>query len=396
MKEALEGVRIVDLSGYLAGPFCTMILADMGAEVIKVEEPSKGDGSRRWGPPFIKGESVYFMSVNRNKKSITLNLKEKVGIQILKKLVRRADVFVENYRAGTTRGLGIDYGRLARVNPKLVYCSISGYGQEGPLSDRPAYDLTAQAMGGVMDLTGYEDGPPAKVGIAIGDLAAGLFAAIGILAALRARTLSKKGQFIDISLLDSQIALLTFQAGNFLNTGEVPRRLGTAHPNIAPYQAFVAGDGSYFVIAVGNDNLWVSFCRALGLTQLVTDKRFATNPDRVTNKEELARLLTKHFSSKPAAHWLRLIEGVGVPCAPINTLKDVFSNEQTLYREMIREIQHPKAGRVKVAGPAIRMSMTNPRLSRYPPMLGEHTSELLRELGYSASKVREMKAAGII
>ena len=392
----MDGVRIVDLSGYLAGPFCTMILGDMGAEVIKVEEPSKGDGSRRWGPPFINGESVYFMSVNRNKKSITLNLKNQVGVQILKKLVRKADVFVENYRAGTTRGLGIDYPQLSQLNPKLIYCSISGYGQEGPLSDKPAYDLTAQAMGGVMSLTGYEDGPPAKVGIAIGDLAGGLFATIGILAALRARTTTDNGQFIDISLMDSQVALLTFQAGNYLNTGEVPKRLGTAHPNIAPYQAFVAGDGSYFVIAVGNDSLWVSFCEATGLTHLVKDRRFATNPDRVSNREELARILTKHFSSEPAKHWLQLIDDAGVPCAPINTLNEVFDNEQTVYRKTVREIQHPKAGKVKVVGPAVRMTKTNPEISHYPPILGEHTKELLRELGYSTFEIDQMRSDGVI
>lgn len=394
--DALNGIHVLDLTSYLAGPYCTMILADLGAEVIKVEEPSKGDGSRKWGPPFVNEESVYFMSVNRNKKSVTINLKDKTGIQILKELVREADVFVENYRVGTTTSLGVDYQQLAQVNPKLVYCSISGYGQDGPLSDKPAYDLTAQAIGGVMSLTGYGDGPPAKAGIAIGDLTAGLFAAIGILAALRARAVSNNGQLVDISMMDSLVSLLTFQAANYLNTGQVPTRLGTAHHNISPYQAFAAGGGSYFVVAVGNDSLWVRFCEAIGLSHIVKDKRFATNPDRVTNREELARILEKHFSLKPAKHWLRLIEAAGVPCAPINTLREVFDNEQVIYRKMIREIQHPKAGRVKVVGPAIRMNTAVPEISSYPPILGEHTVELLGKLGYSALETREMKTKGII
>jgi crotonobetainyl-CoA:carnitine CoA-transferase CaiB-like acyl-CoA transferase len=395
LKGAIEGVRVLDLTSYLSGPYCTMLLGDLGAEVVKVEEPGKGDGSRAWGPPFVGGESTYFMSINRNKKSVTLNLKTEDGRRALLRLAERADVVVENYRVGVVKKLGIDYEAVKGVNPSIIYCSISGFGQDGPHSQKPAYDLVAQAMGGVMGLTGYEDGPPVKVGIAMADLTAGMFAAVGILAALHRRDRTGTGQFIDVAMLDGQVSLLTFVAGAYLATGEVPKRLGTAHPSIAPYQAFRAGDGSYFVLAVGTDKMFADFCEAVGL-DLASDSRFSTNSERVKNRAELVRILEGHFASKPASHWLSVIERAGVPCAPINTLDRVFSDPQVAHRRMVREVDHPKAGRVKLLGPPIRMSESDPEIRAPPPTLGQHTEEMLLSVGYSKEEILRLREKGVV
>ncbi len=393
-EQALQGIRILDVTEYLSGPYCTMMLADLGAEVVKIERPESGDGSRQWGPPFVHGESAYYLSINRNKKSVTLNLKSDRGKQILHKLVPSFDVFIENYTPGTAERLGVDYATLSGINHRLVYCSISGFGQDGPYRERPMYDIVGQAMSGFMSLTGEKDQPPVKAGVAISDICAGMYAAIGILAALRARDKTKRGQMIDISLLDGMISWLSYQAGNFFATGVPPERLGSAHPSIAPYQAFKAAD-SYFVIAVGNDGQWKKFCEALGLNELMTDARFATNPDRVQNRNELVPILERVFATKPSKVWLEAIEAAGIPCGPVNTLNEVFADRQVHHRRMSQEVQHPKAKRINVLGPPIRLSDTPASIRGHPPMLGENTKEVLTTLGYTYEEIEKLKKDGV-
>lgn len=331
-----------------------MMLADLGADVVKVEQPSRGDGSRQWRPPFIEGESGYFLSINRNKKSITLNLKSPKGLEVLHKLVSSTDVFIENYRPGIAEKLGVDYATLSRLNEKLVYCSISGFGQDGPYSKRPLYDIVGQAMSGFMSITGEEDRPPVKIGIAISDICGGMFATIGILAALKARDQTGQGRKIDVSIIDGLVSWLSHQAGYYFASGLNPERLTSAHPTIAPYQAFKASD-VYFVVAVGNDILWKTFCEALGISQLIVDPRFLTNPDRVKNRNELTRILQGIFATKPANVWLQVLDSVRVPCGPVQTVSEVFTDPQVLHREMLQEINHPKAGKIKVLGVPIKM-----------------------------------------
>jgi len=387
----LERVRILDLSGYLAGPYCTMLLADLGAEVIKVEEPGKGDGSRQWGPPFIDGESAYFLSINRNKRSITINLKSKRSKEIIQKLVANSDVFVENYRPGIANRLGIDYESLKKVNPKLIYCSISGFGQDGPYREKPSYDIIAQAMGGLMSITGEKNGPPVKVGIAIADICAGMFATIGVLAALNQRSTTGEGDKIDISLMDGQISWLSHQAGYYFATEKNPERLGSAHPTIAPYQAFKAND-CYFVVAVGNDSLWAGFCDALSLASLKNDPRFVRNPDRVKNREALSRILNDFFAEKPAKVWIKLLDESGVPCAPIQSFDEVFKDPQVQFRGMVQEINHAKLGKkIRTIGNPIKMSKLEFKIRLPPPTLGENTEQILSSLGYSTEEINSLK-----
>ena len=392
----LAGIRILDLTGYLAGPYCTMLLADMGAEVIKLEEPGRGDGSRQWGPPFVGGESAYFLSVNRNKRSITLNLKSEESKQIIYRLISRCDVFIENFRPGIADRLGLDYEALKRINPRLIYCSISGFGQDGPYRDKPSYDIIGQAMGGLMSITGEKDGGPVKVGIAIADICAGMFACIGILAALNLRSMTGAGERIDVSLLDGQVSWLSHQAGYYFATGKNPDRLGTSHPTIAPYQAFKSSDG-YFVLAVGNDSLWSRFCDALSLDSLRADPRFNSNPDRVKNREGLSKILGDLFSKKSSKVWLELIERSGVPCAPIQTFDEVFKDPQVLHREMVKQVMLPKIQEeFKVIGTPIKSSSSTFEVRLPPPTLGENTDEILTDFGFSHDEITRFREKSVL
>lgn len=391
----LEGIRVVDLSRSLAGPYCSMMLGDMGADVIKIEVPGTGDESRLWGPPFINGESAYFLSVNRNKRSLVLNLKTKKGKEIIQRLIQGSDVLVESFRPGTTQRLGIDYSTVRKYNPGIVYCSISGFGQTGPYAMKPGYDVVAQAMSGIMSLTGEERGPPIKVGVPISDIGAGMFAAYGILSCLISRSKTGSGQHIDVSLVDGQIAWLAFQAGAYFVTGKNPEKLGSAHPSIAPYQAFRAKD-AYFIVAVGNDNLWITFCECLDLEELVSDPRFKTNPDRVRNRSELVKKLEEKFQTRPAADWLALLEKVGIPCGPVYDLDGVFKDPHVIHREMTIQAQHSKAGTIKLTGFPAKLSDTPCQLRHPPPVLGEHTNEILLELGYTRKDLESLRQESVI
>lgn len=393
----LEGIRVLDLSRILTGPFCSMILADLGAEVIKVEMPGKGDDTRSWGPPFIEGESAYFLCINRNKKSMTLNLKKEKGKEILHKLVEKCDVLLENFSPGVTQKLGVDYGTICKINPRIIYCSISGFGQTGPYKDWPAYDIIIQGMGGLMGITGEHGRPPVRIGVAITDMGAGMYAAIAVLSALVAREKTGKGQWIDVSLLDSTVSWLTYMAANYFATGEVPIRAGSAHPNIVPYQCFETSDGKYLTVAVGNDNLWKSFCNALGLEELIENPKFATNPKRVENRNELIPILTKIFLTKTREEWMEVLLKERVPCGPVYTMDEVFHDPQVLHRSMLVEIEHPKAGRIRQIGIPMKFSETPGKIKAPPPLLGQHTKEILRSLlGYSENDIDQLKKEGII
>lgn len=393
---ALEGILVLDLSRVLAGPYCTMILGDLGAEVIKIEEPSKGDDTRQWGPPWKGGESAYYLCVNRNKKSVAINLKHEAGRDVVRSLARKADVLVENFLPGKMDEWGLGYGDLRKTNPGLVYCSITGYGQDGPSRDRPGYDFIIQAQGGLMGITGPVEGPPSKVGVAIVDLAAGLYAAIAILAAVHHRGSSGEGQYIDLSLLDSQLAWLANVGSNYLISGNPTLRYGNAHPNIVPYEAFEARD-RWFALAVGNDRQFTRLCRILERPELAMDPRFSTNAERVRNREILVPLLARVFQERDAGQWLREMEAEDIPCAPIQTVDQALEGLQVVSRGMVAEFPHPSAGTVRLVGSPIRLSRTPTAIRSHPPLLGEHTTTVLRDrLGYDEQQVAELRAQGVI
>ncbi|WP_027719133.1 CaiB/BaiF CoA transferase family protein [Desulfovirgula thermocuniculi] len=391
----LEGIRVLDISRVLTGPFCTMILGDLGAEVIKVEMPGVGDETRAWGPPFVGGESAYYLSINRNKKSITVNMKDPRGREIIYRLARQADVMVENFLPGTARRLGVDYETIREINPRIIYCSLSGYGQDGPCAQQPAYDLLMQGEGGLMSITGLRDGEPVRIGVALVDIGAGMYAVIGILAALLARRETGRGQYIDVSLLDTEVSWLSYAASNYFASGKNPVPMGSAHPSIVPYRAFRAKD-RYFILAVGNDAIWQRFCKAMGLEHLADDPRFVTNEMRVKHREELESLLAEIFATEEAAHWINLLQEHRVPCGPINAISEVVSHPQVLHRGMVVEMDHPQAGKVKVVGNPIHFGEFSVQYRLPPPLLGQHTREVLRELGYNEEEIEELKAGGVI
>jgi crotonobetainyl-CoA:carnitine CoA-transferase CaiB-like acyl-CoA transferase len=394
--KALEGVRVLDLTRALAGPYCTLMLADYGADVIKIEVPGKGDDTRAWGPPYIHDESAYFLSINRNKRSLTLNLKEPKAREIFMKLARDADVIVENYTPGVVHRLGIDYDSVKAVKPDIVYCSISGFGQTGPYRELPAYDQMMQGVGGIMSLTGDPDGPPMKVGIAITDIGAGMLGAYAVMTALFHRARTGQGQYLDVSMLDLQVSWLTYQAGAYFAAGSPPPRVGAAHPNLVPYQAFKCSDGKYVNVAVGNDRFWLRFCDALGRPDLAQDPAYAQNKDRVRQRAKLVGILEQEFKKRPVKHWVRVLEKGGVPCGPINDMADVFSNPQVLERKMLEELDHPTAGRIKQTGISIKFSDTPGEIKSPPPVLGQHNEEILASLGYSKDDVKSLKQSGIL
>ncbi|HXG22770.1 MAG TPA: CaiB/BaiF CoA-transferase family protein [Methylomirabilota bacterium] len=396
MTAPLAGFRILDLSRVLAGPYCTMLLGDLGAEVIKVERPGLGDDTRAWGPPFVGGESAYYLCANRNKKSLTVNLKAPAGQDIIRQLARMSDVLVENFRVGELATLGLGYEDLKPLNPGLVYCSITGYGQTGPDKDLPGYDFIIQGRGGVMSITGEPEGEPMKVGVAVVDITAGLFAANAIQAALLARSRTGRGQAIDISLLDAQVAWLANVASSYLVSGQRPKRFGNAHPAIVPYQTFHARDG-YFCLAVGNDGQWRNLCEALQHPELAVDGRFATNPQRVHHREELIAQLQAIFATDSIAAWLQKIAAAGIPCGPVQTLDQVFTDPQVLARGMVWTMPHPTAGEVRFVGSPLKLSETPVSSSAPPPLLGEHTYEVLTGLlGYAPEAVDRLRAEGVV
>ncbi|GGC98458.1 CaiB/BaiF CoA transferase family protein [Pontibacillus salipaludis] len=389
MSTSLEGIRVLDLTRVLAGPYCSMILGDLGAEVIKVEAPGGSDDTRKWGPPFQEGISAYYLCANRNKKSMTVDLKSSEGKEIIHKLVKRSDVVMHNFKTGTMERLGLDYKALNEINPRIVYCSITGFGETGPYKNLPGYDFIIQAMSGLMSITGDEHSGPQKLGIAITDVLTGLYACIGIQSALLERQKSGKGQMIDLSLYDAAVSSLINIGSNYLMSGEVPERLGNQHANIVPYQTFYSSDGE-MVIAVGNDRQFRSLCRLLGQPQLSEDPRFITNPDRVAHRQQLTPLLQKAFSKQSTAYWKELCDKEGVPFGPIQTINELVQDPQLQARKMFLQTDHPKAGRIKLIGSPLKLSRTPTVLSHYPPDPGEHTSEILDGLGYSEEEIKRM------
>jgi formyl-CoA transferase len=391
---ALDGIRVVDQTQVMAGPFCAMLLSDMGADVIKVEPPG-GEHTRRMELELLPGVSASFLAVNRGKRSLTLDLKQPEGVATLKKLVATADVLVENYRPGVAKRLGVDYATLSAVNPRLVYCSISGFGQTGPYAARGGYDLIAQGMSGIMSVTGREDGPPVKVGVPVTDLGAGLFAVVGILAALRARKVTGRGQFVDTSLFDAGVALSVWEAAEYWFTGRTPRPMGTAHRFDAPYQAFRASDGA-FTVGAANERLWPRFAAVLGLDHLVTDPRFDTVAHRVEHRAELERLIEAVTTTRPRAHWLAACEAAGIPAGPIYGVPEALADPHAQARGMVQELPHPQVGRVRALGNPVKLSRSPARLTRSAPVLGEDNDAILKELGLAAEEVEALRAKGVI
>lgn len=392
----LAGVRVLDLTRVVAGPYCSMFLGDLGAEVVKVEQPGAGDDTRGWGPPFANGESAYFLCINRNKKSLTVDLKSPPAAALLRELAKRADVIIENFRPGTMERLGLGENELRALNPRLIYASLTGFGADGPMSDWPGYDLIVQAWGGLMSITGTPDGEPVKVGVAIIDLVAGLMLGKAISAALFAREKLGVGQRIDTSLLEAEVASLINVGSNYLVGGKIPTRWGNAHPNIVPYQNFKTADG-YLVIGVASETIWKRFCAALGREDLSGDARFATNSKRVEHRTELIELLAAIFLQRGNESWFKLLTQAEVPCAPVQTVDQVFQAPQVLQRGMLMEMDHPTAGKVRMAGIPVKFSLTPASVRMPPPLLGEHNESVLKDwLGMTPDEIEDLKKEKVI
>lgn len=392
---ALEGVKVLDLTRVLAGPHCTMILADLGADVIKVEAPGGSDETRFWGPPFQNGVSAYYLCANRNKRSITVNLKSEEGREIIRILAKEADVLIHNFKTGSMEKWQLDYDALQKINSRLVYCSITGFGETGPYRYLPGYDFIIQGMSGLMSITGSEESGPMKIGVAMVDILTGLYSVISIEAALLERGRSGKGQKIDLSLMDTAVSSLANVASNYLISGKVPRRLGNDHPNIVPYSKFKALDGD-IIIAVGNNRQFATLCEVMGLSEMAMDVRFCTNVARMENKLELTRILEYQLQLKTVNEWIKLFSEKNIPCGPIHTIDQVFEHPQVLARDMVVQVEHPEAGMVKLVGSPVKLSRTNTKIERHPPMAGEHTWEILQEAGFSFEEITYFKENNII
>jgi crotonobetainyl-CoA:carnitine CoA-transferase CaiB-like acyl-CoA transferase len=389
----LTGTTVLDLTRVLSGPYCTMMLADLGARVIKIEQPRGGDDTRHWGPPFLGTESAYFLSINRNKESVTLDFKHARGRAVLDQLIAMSDVVVENFRPGTLARLGLDYATLAPKYPRLVYCSVSGYGHTGPRSQEPGYDAVLQGEGGLMSLTGAPDVPPVRVGVAVADIVTGIFACQGISAALYARERTGRGQQVDIAMLDTVAAMLTYQAGIYFATGQPPQRMGNRHPTIVPYETFTASDGE-FVLAVGTDEQWRKFCEVAALD---AGDRFATNRERVTGYADLRPVIAARVHTQTRSYWIERLGQAGVPCGSVRDLHEVFSDPQIAARSMVVPMSHPTAGDIRVLGSPLKLSDTPATQRTPPPTLGQHTESVLqRDLGLTRDAIDELRAGGVI
>ena len=393
---ALEGLRVLDLTRILAGPLCTQMLGDMGAEVIKVEPPGAGDDTRTWGPPFAGGESAYYLGVNRNKRSLTLNMGVKAGQEVLAQLVRKADVVVENFKLGTLEKWGITNAWLEKNAPRVIRCSITGYGSSGPDAALPGYDFILQAESGLMSICGEAEGTPTKYGVAIVDVVTGLYACNVILAALAARDRTGRGQHVEVCLYDSGIAMLINVASNYLVSGKDARRFGNGHPNVVPYTTYPTADG-LIAVAVGNDGQFARFADAVGHAEWARDARFTKNPDRVANREALDAMIAPALKREMSAAWIAKLRAAGVPCGPINSVAEALNDPHTLARNMVRAVKHPTAGELRMVGIPFRMSGTPESIRRAPPLLGQHTEEVLAtELGLSVERIAELRAEKVV
>jgi len=396
MPGPLSDLKVVDLTRVLAGPYLTMMLGDMGADVVKIEQPGSGDDTRRWGPPFVKGESTYYLAVNRNKRSVTLNLKHPRARELLLDMVRDADILVENFKVGTMERLGVGYeGVLREINPRLVYCSVTGYGRTGPYAERPGYDYMGQAMGGIMSVTGAPDGEPMKYGVAIADLTTAMTGCATILAAIHHRHRAGTGQRVDLSLLETVVGWLIHLATDYFATGQLPPRIGNGHSSIVPYQVFKARD-RHFAFGALNDRQFRDFAHVLGHAEWPDDPRFRTNPDRVANRAALVPLIERALPERSAGEWVDALLAVGVPAGPVNSVAEVFADPQVLARDMLLDVPHPLLGSVKMAGIPYKLGDTPADVRRHPPLLGEHTDEVLGALGVEAGELARLRAEGAI